>query len=199
MEIRDFTELVIFCVVAWIVWSIVSTMAKKKRVPKKKDDPKKLEQLVEADLKADQKQTEILKDLQREVKKIEHKLEKKHHPKKKLKSIQLALGDPPMQGPLNITVGQSSVASVLGFDQNGQPFTGTMPAASFSVDNPAFDSVDPSTGAIVSLAEGTATISVSMTSAEGLALSDSSQIINAPSAPPAQVLTSIKLDFTQPA
>ena len=104
-----------------------------------------------------------------------------------------------MQGPVNINVGQKTKATVLGFDQNGAAFTGPIPTATYAIDNTALDSAtdDGANGSdIVSLAAGTANLSVSLTSAEGLPLSDSTQIINAA---PAPVLSSVKLDFTQPA
>jgi len=46
-------------------------------------------------------------------------------------------------GPITISVGKTFTASVVGFDQNGAPFTGTLPTPTFSVDNSAVATVDP--------------------------------------------------------
>lgn len=136
----------------------------------------------------------------KKIEQVEEQIEQDLHPRKsELTHVQLAFGGTIMQGPLNINVGQKTKATVLGFDQNGAAFTGVIPAATYTIDNSALDSstADGANGSdIVSLAAGTANLSVSLTSAEGLALSDTAQIINAATA---QVLSSVKLDFSQPA
>ena len=103
-------------------------------------------------------------------------------------------------GPVTLTaVGQQVTASVLGFDQFGQPFTGTIPAASFSSDDTAQAIVtfDPSTGLTTAVANGVANITASLTSAEGLALTDTEAVTVAIPIvpPPTPVLSSIKVAF----
>jgi hypothetical protein len=103
-------------------------------------------------------------------------------------------------GPVTLTtVGQQVTASVLGFDQFGNPFTGTMPAATLSSDDTAEAIVlfDSATGATVAVANGVANITASLTTAEGLALTDTEAVTVAIPVvpPPTPVLSSIKVAF----
>lgn len=103
----------------------------------------------------------------------------------------------PVAGPVTLTsAGQTVTASVLGFDQNGNPFTGTIPTPVFSSSDTggAVITFDPSTGIVTAVANGTAGITASVTSAEGLALTDTETVTVAiPVVAP--VLTSIKVAF----
>ncbi len=103
------------------------------------------------------------------------------------------------QGPVTLTVGQKTKATVLGFDQNGAPFAGTIPPITYTIDNSTLDSSTPD-GAngddIVSLGAGTANLTASLTTAEGVALQDTETITNVAQAP---VLSSVKIDFSTPA
>lgn len=104
------------------------------------------------------------------------------------------------EGPLTITVGQSTKATVDGFDQNGAPWTGAIPPVTYSIDNSTLDSSTPEsdnfTDDIVSLAAGTANLTASLTTVEGKALTDTETITNVAQAP---VLSSIKINFSTPA
>lgn len=120
-----------------------------------------------------------------------------------LSSIQIVFeGDSmPTAGPVTLTaVGQQTTASVLGFDQFGQPFTGTMPPATLSSDDTAQAIVtfDPTTGLTTAVANGVANITASLTTAEGLALTDTEAVTVAIPVvpPPAPVLSSIKVAFS---
>ena len=122
----------------------------------------------------------------------------------KLASIQIAFskGTPPMPtpGPVTLTTaGQQVTASVLGFDQFGQPFTGTMPPATLSSDDTAQAIVtfDPTTGLTTAVANGVANITARLTTAEGLALTDTEAVTVAIPVvpPPTPVLSSIKVAF----
>lgn len=95
-------------------------------------------------------------------------------------------------GPLTISVGQTFTASVVGFDQNGAPFTGTIPAPTFSVDTSAVATVDPTSGAGAGVSAGVANVSAALTSAEGLALTDTETVTVTAVA---SVLTSIKVSL----
>lgn len=123
------------------------------------------------------------------------------HPTPKLAVIRIAhtlINGVNMLGPVTLTVGQSTKATVVGFDQFGAVFAGTIPQATWSIDNPALDSSTPDTSNgddIVSLAAGVANLTVSLTSAEGLALTDTETVTNTAVV---QVLSSIKIDFSTP-
>ncbi len=103
----------------------------------------------------------------------------------------------PTPGPITLAPGESAVASVVGFDQSGAPFTGTLPPSTLSSDDTsgAIVTFDPSTGATVAVAAGVANISASLTTAEGVALSDTETVTVTEAPPPVQVLSSIKVAF----
>ena len=115
-------------------------------------------------------------------------------PQVKLSSIKVILsgGNTMPVGPLTISVGQKYVASVVGFDQNGAPFTGPIPAASFAVADATVASIDPTAGTGAGLAAGVTGVSASLTSAEGLALTDSETLTVTAVVP---VLSSIKVSL----
>lgn len=105
----------------------------------------------------------------------------------------------PTPGPVTLTsVGQTVTAVVLGFDQFGQPWTEPLPPVSFSIDNPAIATSTPSadgvTDIIEAVADGTANLTASLTTAEGVALTDT-ETVTVAIAPPAPVLSSIKIAF----
>ena len=108
---------------------------------------------------------------------------------------------PAVAGPITLTTaGQQVTASVLGFDQFGQPFTGTMPTAVLASDDAAGAIVtfDPTTGMTTAVANGVANITATLTTAEGLALTDTEAVTVAIPIvpPPTPVLSSIKVGFT---
>lgn len=110
-----------------------------------------------------------------------------------------------ISGPVTLTTfGQVVVAQVVGFDQNGNPWTGPIPTPSWSIDNTsiasiAADATNPANEDVTAVANGTANLTASLTTAEGLALSDVEQVIvNIPiQPPPPPVLSSIKVQFNQ--
>lgn len=107
-------------------------------------------------------------------------------------------------GPVTLTTpGQVAKAIVFGFDQNGNPMPAdfVMPAVTWAIDQSAIATIaaDPD-GVhedVTAVANGTANLTASLTSAEGLALVDVEQVIvNIPTPPPpTPVLTSIKVGF----
>lgn len=103
----------------------------------------------------------------------------------------------PVAGPVTLTaVGQTVTASVLGFDQFGNPFTGTIPTPTFTASDAtgAIATFDPATGLVTAVANGVDSITASLTTAEGLALSDTEAVTVAiPVVAP--VLTTIKVAF----
>jgi hypothetical protein len=116
--------------------------------------------------------------------------------------IQFLKGTTPMPtpGPITLTeVGQTATAVVLGFDQNGQPFLGTMPPATLTSDDTssAIVTFDPASGLTTAVANGVANITGQVQSAEGLMLTDTETVTVAIpiTPPPPQVLSSIKVAF----
>jgi hypothetical protein len=118
--------------------------------------------------------------------------------------IQFSKGTPmPTAGPVTLTTaGQQVTASILGFDQFGNPWTGPIPPVTYAIDNPAIATSTPNpdneTDAVAAVANGTANLTATLTTTEGLALTDTEQVIvniPAPPPPPAPVLTSIKIGF----
>ena len=104
------------------------------------------------------------------------------------------------EGPVTLTVGQVTVASIDAFDQNGAPFTGAVPTPVWSIDNAALDSIaaDSTNAAnedVTSLAVGVANLTAIVTTAAGTVLSDTESITNVAQAP---VLSSIKINFAAP-
>lgn len=102
-------------------------------------------------------------------------------------------------GPVTLTTaGQQVTASVVGFDQFGAAFTGTLPPVTFSSDDTAGTIVtfDPVSGLTTAVSNGVANITAALTTAEGLNLSDTEQVTVALSGGggPA-VLSSIKVAF----
>ena len=122
---------------------------------------------------------------------------------KVLTTIKLIFrGVPPMPpiipGPVVLTqVGQQVVAEIVGYDQFGQVFSPT-PDWSFTNDNEAAATLDAQTGIVTAVANGVANITGSVTSAEGVELTDTESVtVNV--AAEAPVLSTIKVVFVPPA
>jgi hypothetical protein len=116
--------------------------------------------------------------------------------------ISFSKGNPmgtPVAGPITLTTaGQTVTASVLGFDQNGAPFTGPIPTPTFSSSDTAGAVItfDPATGLVTAVANGVANITASLTTAAGLALTDTEAVtvaIGGGGGTP--ILTTIKVAF----
>lgn len=109
-------------------------------------------------------------------------------------------------GPITLTtVGQTSTATVVGFDQFGNVFTGTIPTPTFASDDTAgaIATFDPSTGLVTAVANGvaniTATVSATDPNGNPITLTDTESVTVAIPVvpPPTPVLSSIKVAFTQ--
>ena len=103
-------------------------------------------------------------------------------------------------GPVTLTsVGQIVTASVLGFDQFGNPWTNPLPSYTLTSDDTAeaIVELDPATGTVTSVANGVANITATLTTAEGASLSDTEAVTVAIPVvpPPTPVLSSIKVAF----
>jgi len=103
-------------------------------------------------------------------------------------------------GPITLTtVGQTATAVVLGFDQFGEPFTGTIPTPTFSVDDTdgLVATFDPATGQVTAVANGVINVTATLTTAEGVTLTDTEAVTVAIPVvpPPTPVLSSIKVGF----
>lgn len=110
----------------------------------------------------------------------------------------------PVAGPVTLTTeGQQVTASVIGYDQFGNVFTGTIPPATFTASDTAgsIATFDPSTGLVTAVANGVDSITaiVSTTDAQGnpVTLTDTETVTVAIPVvpPPTPVLTSIKVAF----
>ena len=104
------------------------------------------------------------------------------------------------EGPVTLQVGQSTVATLDGFDQNGNPYTGTIPTPVWTIDQPNFDSIavsatNASAETVTSLAVGVANLTATVTLPGGLNLSDTEAVTNIAVAP---ILSSIKINFATP-
>ncbi len=111
-----------------------------------------------------------------------------------LANIQLQRGiqTMPTPGPITLnSAGQTAATVVVGLDQFGQPFNGPIPQGTYTDDNPAAATTDAN-GVVTAVATGNDNATVSLTTAEGLALTASIQVIvDIPVAVP--VLTTISL------
>ena len=108
-------------------------------------------------------------------------------------TIQLKGSSPmPTPGPITLTAqGETNQTVIVGLDQFGQPWTGPIPAATYSDDNSAAVTTDAN-GLATAVANGTDNVTASLTTVEGLALSATLQfIVDIPA--PVPVLTSISL------
>lgn len=139
------------------------------------------------------------RELRQDIRKILQILK----PQLVLTTIKIQFGGIMPLGPVTLNVGQSVTASVLGFDQNGNPMPSTfvMPPVSFTIDNSAIASSTPNadnaTDQVTGVAPGVANLTANLTSAEGLALSDTETVTVPAVPPPTPVLSSIKISFDQ--
>jgi hypothetical protein len=146
-----------------------------------------------------------------EVERIQWRIEDEIvHLKPRLSFVQIAFTAPStkgenlmsVQGPVTLTsAGQVTIASINGFDQFGNAWTGTIPPVTFTIDNSAFATSVPNadgiTDTVTAVANGVANLTASLTTAEGIALTDVEAVtVNIPVVPPpVPVLSSIKIAF----
>ena len=146
---------------------------------------------------------EILETEER-IERIEHKIE--HLLQPRLVHIKIAFKGATMatQGPIVLTTaGQVTTATIDGYDQYGNAWTGTIPPVTYVIDNTAVATSSPNsdglTDTVTAVANGVANLTASLTTAEGLPLTDTETVtvnIPAPPPPPPPVLTSIKIAFS---
>lgn len=105
---------------------------------------------------------------------------------------------PIIPGPVVLTqAGQQVVAEVIGYDQFGNLWSGSMPDWTLSNDNEDAATLDEGTGIVTAVANGVANITADVTTAEGVALTDTESVtVNIAVEEP--VLTTIKVVFTNP-
>jgi len=134
-------------------------------------------------------------------------------PPQQLTSIQIAFSQtkirelnmgttaiPPQQGA-SLTIGQMVVASVVGYDQFGNVFTGAMPTPAWSIDNPQVasivpDSTTPTSEDVTGVSAGSANLTAGVAGPGGSTLTATAPITVSASSQP--VLTSIQIAFVQP-
>ena len=96
-----------------------------------------------------------------------------------LATIQLLLKgiNMPTPGPITLNAaGQTAQTVVVGLDQFGQPWTGAIPAGTYTDDNPGVATTDAN-GVVTAVTSGTDNATVSLTTVEGLPLTASIQVI----------------------
>jgi hypothetical protein len=107
-------------------------------------------------------------------------------------------------GPITLTTaGQTATASVIGYDQFGNVFTGTIPTPTFTASDTtgAIATFDPATGLVTAVANGvdsiTATVSTTDANGNPVTLTDTETVTVAIAVvpPPTPVLTTIKVAF----
>ena len=105
----------------------------------------------------------------------------------------------PITPPVVLTqAGQQVQAQVIGFDQFGNPWNDVLPDYTLTNDNESAATLDPIAGIVTAVADGVANITGELTTAEGLALSDTESVtVSIAAVPP--VLTTIQVVFTAPA
>ena len=117
-------------------------------------------------------------------------------------AIQFYIGGSMSTAAVTLIVGQSTVATVTGTDQFGNPFT-PLPAISWSIDQPTLDSITadatPPAEDVTSLAVGTANLTASATNAASATVSVTGVITNVPVPPPTPVLTTLTMSLSTPA
>jgi hypothetical protein len=104
------------------------------------------------------------------------------------------------EGPVTLTLGQTTVASIDGYDQNGAAWTGPIPTPTWSIDQPSLDTITPDATTpanedVLSVAVGVANLTVTVTNAQGTVLTDTEAVTNVAQA---LVLSSIKISFATP-
>jgi hypothetical protein len=107
-------------------------------------------------------------------------------------------------GPVTLTtLGQTVTASVVGFDQFGNPFTGTIPTPTFTASDTAgaIATFDPTTGLVTAVANGidsiTATVDTTDANGNPVTLTDTETVTVAIPVvtPPTPILSSVKVAF----
>ena len=107
-------------------------------------------------------------------------------------------------GPITLTTpGQTVTATVVGYDQFGNVFTGTIPTPTFTSSDStgAFATFDASTGLVTAVANGVVSITATVTATDAAGapttLTDTETVTIAIPVvtPPTPVLSSIKVEF----
>lgn len=107
------------------------------------------------------------------------------------------------QGPVVLNAGQSTVATVLYFDQSGNPMPASFvpPSVTFTIDNSSIASstpIDAQSSTVAYVAAGVANLTAAVTSAEGLSLTDTETVTCNPVVTPPPILSSVKISFSAP-
>jgi hypothetical protein len=138
----------------------------------------------------------LLRDIDRTERKILEQLE----PRLSFIKIKFQRGKIMAEGPVTLSVGQKTTASIDGFDQNGAPYLGVIPPVTFSIDNSAIASSTPNsdgvTDVVAGISAGVANLTATLTNAAGTKLTDTETVTVTAVVP---VLSSIKVSFSAPA
>lgn len=154
-------------------------------------------------------QTALIEDLIARVDEIAVKVDlilTEEEPSPQLTTIKLKFttGGIMAEGPVVLSSGQSTTATLDFFDAVGNPMPAGFvpPVVTFTIDNAAVASSTPGadgqSDVVAYVAAGTAKLTASVTSAEGLALSDTETVTCSPVVLLPPVLTSVRLNFGTP-
>lgn len=103
-------------------------------------------------------------------------------------------------GPVVLTTaGQQTTASIVGFDQFGNLWTGPIPSVTYAIDDSSIATSTPNadglTDLVTAVANGVANLTATLTSDEGALLTDTETVTVAIAPPPPPVLSSVKIAF----
>jgi hypothetical protein len=139
----------------------------------------------------------------RDIDHTEHEILDRLSPKLTFIKISFLRGEFMAEGPVTLQVGQSTIASIDYFDQNGNlmPPTFVPPNVTYSIDQPTIASSTPNadnqTDAVAYVAAGVANLTATVAGPNG-PLTDTETVtcVAGVTAPP--VLSSIKINFAAP-
>jgi len=159
------------------------------------------------ELKVLKEQEQILKEQEETERSIKRDLDKVVgflEPHLRVIKIAFTKGTTMAEGPVVLSSGQSTIASIDYFDQTGNPMPAGFvpPNVTYSIDNSALASSAPvgdnQTDLVTYVSAGVANLTGAVISAEGLALSDTETVTCSPVVLPPPVLASVKINFSAP-
>lgn len=165
------------------------------------------EEREEEEIKVLKEQEQVLKEQEQTEKKIEKDLGALVGalvPRLSVIKIAFTKGTIMAEGPVVLSSGQSTIASIDYFDQTGNPMPAGFvpPNVTYAIDNAAIATSTPAadnqTDAVAYVSAGVANLTASLTSAEGLALTDTETVTCSPVVLPPPVLSSVKINFSTP-
>jgi hypothetical protein len=147
----------------------------------------------EQEIRLERIEIKLLRDILEELKHIDRVVS---YPRLSAFQVQyLRRVQMPTPGPVTLTaVGQQVTAVIANaMDQFGQPWTGEIPAATFSDDNPAAATTDPSTGVVTAVANGQDSVGATLTNSAGAVITGTPLVVIVDIPAPVPVLSSFEV------